>query len=275
MTTMPAASDDSSPSRSWALVTGASSGIGAAIAVELARRGHDVILVGRNEIRLHEVATRLERDHGARFKVFAQDITQPNGCKEILEHLSAEGLKPSVLVNNAGFAVHGDFTETDLDCELALIDLQIKALITCTKSLLPEMVRRREGYVLNVGSVYCFFPVAWQSVYAASKAFMLSFSDSLRTELYRTGVTVTVVCPGVTRTRFRKRVGLEEQTWPRAMEPDEVAAAACEALFERRNLVIPGTLNRFYVTASRLLPRRMFMLFARGVNNLRGLGARP
>lgn len=275
MTTMHADRKNGSRARSWALVTGASSGIGAAIAVELARRGHDVILVGRDGARLNQVAATLARDHGSRCKVFARDLTQPNTCKEILADLDAEELRPNVLVNNAGFAVHGAFTETDVERELALVDLQIKALIIWTKALVPEMVRRREGYVLNVGSVYCFFPVAWQSVYGASKAFMLAFSEALRAELYGTGVTVTVVCPGVTRTRFRKRAGLEERAWARGMEPDAVAAAACKALFERRNLIVPGTLNRFYVIAARLLPRTVFLRFARRVNDMRGLGAQP
>lgn len=272
---MHAAASQGAPPSPWALVTGASSGIGASIASELARRGYDVILVGRDATRLNEVAARLARDHGARCKVFARDIVHPDACREIIGSLSAEGLQPSVLVNNAGFTVHGHFADTNLDSELALVDLQIKALIRWTKSLLPEMVRRRQGYVLNVGSLYCFFPVAWQSVYGASKAFMLSFSEALRSELHGTGVTVTVVCPGVTHTRFHERVGIEERAWPRAMEPDEVASAACKALFEGRSLVIPGALNRFYIRASRLLPRRVFLFCVRGVNSLRGLGARP
>lgn len=274
MTKMVADGGNDSPSRSWALVTGASSGIGAAIAVELARRGHDVVLIGRDETRLNQVAATLARDHQARCKIFAQDLVHPDACKDILGCLDDEGLRPRVLVNNAGFAVHGAFAETDVDRELALVDLQIKVVIALTKALLPEMIRRREGYVLNVGSVYCFFPVAWQSVYGASKAFLLSFSEALHAELHGTGVTVTLACPGVTRTAFRERAGIEEHAWAPGMNPDDVAAAACNALFERRRLVVPGTFNRLSVWASRLLPRRIFLLFARGVNDSRGLGVR-
>ena len=259
--------------RQWALVTGASSGIGMALARELAGRGYDLVLLGRDGGRLTELAEEVRGARGTAARVFAADLSDRGAVHEVRAALEREAIPVSVLVNNAGFGVHGPFAETDLAKELALVDLQIHALLVLTKACLPAMLQRREGKILNVASVYSYAPVPLQSVYAACKAFLLSFSESLAAELEGTGVSVTVLCPGVTATSFRTRAGMREKDSWLSMDAPTVAALACRGLFQNRAVVVPGGINRLYVLASRIVPRRLAALLTRQVNRRRGLGA--
>lgn len=261
------------PSRSWALVTGASSGIGMALARELAHRGYHLVLLGRDEEQLGQLAQELAGAHQTAARVFAKDLSNPAAVHEIRNALERDDLPISVLVNNAGFGVHGRFTETDLERELALVNLQVHTLLILTKACVPGMVRRRAGRILNVASVYAYSPVPLQSVYAACKAFLLSFSESLAAELEGTGVSVTVLCPGLTTTAFRTRAGKREKTSWLSMDAQTVAAIACRGLFQNKPVVVPGTINHLYVLASRVLPRRLLASVIRQVNRSRGLGA--
>ncbi len=261
------------PRRPWALVTGASSGIGMALARELAQRGYDLVLLGRDEGQLAQLAQDLARAHQAAARVFAGDLSQPAAAHAVRAALEREDFPVSVLVNNAGFGVHGRFAQTDLEAELALVNLQVQALLILTKACLPGMLRRRDGRILNVASVYAYGPVPLQSVYAAGKAFMLSFSEALAAELEATGVSVTVLCPGITTTAFRTRAGMREKDSWLAMDAQTVAALACRGLFRNEAVVIPGALNRLYVLASRCLPRRVLAALTRRLNRRRGLGA--
>jgi short-subunit dehydrogenase len=257
----------------WALVTGASSGIGMELARELARRGHHLVLLGRDEPRLARLSREVAETHGAAARIFARDLSNPAAVVEICEALEGEGLPVSVLVNNAGFGVYGPFAQTRLEQELALVNLQVHALVILTKACLPGMLRRREGKILNVASVYAYTPVPQQSVYAACKSFMLSFSESLAAELEGTGVSVTVLCPGITATAFRTRSGKHEKLSWLSMDAQTVAAIACRGLFRNKPVVVPGTINRLYVLGAGLLPRRLLVSLTRQVNRLRGLGA--
>jgi short-subunit dehydrogenase len=254
-------------------VTGASSGIGMALARELAQRRYDLILLGRDQEKLAQLAQELARTHQTTAKVFARDLSHPATVHEIQAALEREDIPISVLVNNAGYGIHGPFTETDLQRELALIHLQIHAMLILTKACLAGMVRRREGKILNVASLYAYSPVPLQSVYAASKAFMLSFSESLAAELEGTGVSVTVLCPGITTTAFRTRAGVPDKKSWLAMDPEAVASIACRGLFTGKAVVIPGAINHLYVFASRVMPRRLIARVTRHVNRRRGLGA--
>lgn len=261
------------PRRRWALVTGASSGIGMALARDLAQRGYDLVLLGRDAGGLARLAGELAAAHGTAARVFPRDLSDPAAAHEIRAALEREALPISVLVNNAGFGVHGRFADSDLERELALVNLQIPALLILTKACLAGMLRRREGKILNVASVYAYAPVPLQSVYAACKAFLLSFSESLAAELEGTGVSVTVLCPGITATAFRTRAGMREKASWLSMDARTVAAIACRGLFRNRAVVVPGRINRLYVLAARLVPRRLVALLTRQVNRHRGLGA--
>ena len=258
--------------RQWALVTGASSGIGMALAHELAQRGYHLVLLGRDEERLSHLAQELARSHQTTAKVFARDLSTPAAVQEIRAALEREDIPVSVLVNNAGYGIHGRFTETDLERELALIYLQIHAMLTLTKACLTGMVRRREGKILNVASVYAYSPVPLQSVYAACKAFMLSFSESLAAELEGTGVSVTILCPGITATAFRARAGMREKESWLSLDARTVASIACRGLFKQKAVVVPGIVNSLYVSASKVIPRRVIAWVTAHVNRRRGLG---
>jgi short-subunit dehydrogenase len=255
------------------LVTGASSGIGEALARELARRGHDLVLAARDGAALARLADVLAREHGAAAKVLAGDLSDPAGARAVGAALERERIPVAVLVNNAGFGVHGPFARTELDRELALVNLQVHAPLILTKACLPGMLRRREGRILNVASVYSYAPVPQQAVYAAGKAFLLSFSESLAAELEGTGVSVTVLCPGITATAFRTRAGLPEKASRLSMDPRTVAAIACQGLFRNRAVVVPGAANALYVLAAKVVPRRVIASLTRRLNRRRGLGA--
>ncbi len=259
------------PSRPWALITGASSGIGEALAWELARRGHDLVVVARDGERLAELARRLAEAHGASVKVLPRDLSDPGAARALAASLEGEQIPLSVLVNNAGFGVHGPFVATDLARELALVRLQIDASLVLTKACLPGMIRRGDGKILNVASVYSYAPVPEQAVYAACKAFLLSFSRCLAAELRGSGVSVTALCPGITATAFRSRAGLAEKATRLSMDPRAVASIACRGLFQGKPVVVPGAVNGLYVLASRVLPPRVMASVTGRVNRRRGL----
>ena len=185
------------------LITGASSGIGKALALEFARRRYSVVLVARNEVALRELADLCKREGkregeseaGAKTSIFACDLASPDSPAEIRRWLDAQGIVVDVLVNNAGFTEHGPFTKTDLAREKSMVELQIQTPLALVKSLLPGMIARRKGGILTIASVYSFFPAPEQAVYAACKSFLLSFSEALAVELQGTGVQITTVCP--------------------------------------------------------------------------------
>jgi hypothetical protein len=257
--------------RQWALITGASSGIGEALAWELARRGHDLVAVARDGERLGQLARQLAEAHGATVRVITGDLSDPAAAHAVAAAVEGEQIPVTVLVNNAGFGVHGPFAATDLGRELALVRLQVDASLTLTKACLPGMIRRGDGRILNVASVYSYAPVAGQAVYAACKAFLLSFSRSLGAELRGSGVSVTVVCPGITATAFRGRAGLAEKPTRFSMHPRAVASIACRGLFRGKAVVVPGAVNGLYVLASQVLPQRVMASVTGRVNRRRGL----
>jgi short-subunit dehydrogenase len=245
--------------RDLALVTGASSGIGRDIAIVLARKKYDLVLVARREAALSEVASRLEKEHGVTAHVIAADLAAAGAADSLVEKLSTRSLTVDVLVNNAGYGLYGKVTDTDPDAELAMVQLNVVALYRLSKLLLPGMVARKRGRILNVASTAAFYSGPYMAVYFATKAFVLAFSEALDEELAGSGVTVTCLCPGPTATAFREVAGsTNSKAAERPQEPSmPVAEAGVEAMLAGERLYIPGAKNRFETSVPRLLPRRM------------------
>ncbi len=245
--------------RHLALVTGASNGIGRDIATVLAQRNHDLVLVARREAVLLDVATKLEKQHGVAAHVISADLAATDAADRLVEKLSARSLTVDVLVNNAGYGLYGKVIDTNADAELAMIQLNVVALYRLTKLLVPGMVARKRGRIMNVASTAAFFSGAYMAVYFATKAFVLSLSEALDEELAGSGVTVTCLCPGPTATAFREVAGsTKSKAAERPQEPSmPVAEAGVDAMLNGVRLYIPGAKNRFETSMARLLPRRM------------------
>lgn len=244
--------------RPTALVTGASSGIGLDLARELAKNGHDVVLVARTASRLQGVAAELQKS-GVTAQVIAADLSRPSEAEEIVSELKRRNLDIEVLVNNAGYGLTGPFAENDLQRELGMIQVNIVALTHLTKLLLRPMVARRRGRILNVASTAAFQPGPLMAVYYATKAYVLSFSEALADELRNSGVTVTTLCPGPTRTGFAEIAKMTESrlfTMMRPMSSEDVARAGYRGMMSGKRLVIPGAKNKLLVQSLRVSPRR-------------------
>jgi short-subunit dehydrogenase len=242
-----------------ALVTGASMGIGVDIAAVLAEKGHDLILVARSADKLQAVATELSTKHGITAHVLVVDLAAPGGADKVADEVISRGWVLDVLVNNAGYGLFGALTETDPADELNMIQLNVVALYRLTKRLLPAMVARRTGYILNAASTAAFFSGPFMAVYYATKNFVLAFSEGLDEELKGTGVHVTCLCPGPTVSEFRKRAKTDRSKLTRRGQVPSrpVAEEGVAGMFSGKRLVIPGAKNRFETTLARLLPRTM------------------
>lgn len=248
------------PERQTALITGASGGIGEALARRLARGGHDLVLVARTESKLQALADELARRHGVSARAMAHDLADPESPRRLVEQLAAAGLRVDILVNNAGFATYGPFAELDLDGELRMLQVNIVTLTHLTRLLLPGMIARGRGRVLNVASTAAFMPGPLMAVYYASKAFVLSFSEALGNELQGSGVTVTALCPGPTSTGFQARAQMERSrlvSGRKIMDVETVAEAGYAGMLRGRPLVIPGLMNRVQAFLPRLIPRSL------------------
>ena len=251
-----------------ALVTGASSGIGLELATLLARDRHNLVFVARRRDRLEAIGRGLTEEIGVSVAILAHDLAQPEAPPAIAHELAERGLAIDILVNNAGFGVYGPFTETPLEKELAMIEVNVTALTHLTKLLLPGMIQRRRGRILNVASTAAFQPGPLMAVYYATKAYVLSFTEALANELAGSGVTVTALCPGPTVTEFQKEAGLEMTRLfrsPLVMQAPEVARAGYEGMLRGKPIVIPGAGNRALVQALRVSPRRLVTAIARRI----------
>lgn len=243
------------PQRPVALVTGASAGIGRSIAQILAREGYDLVLVARREADLRALASELE-GHGASSRVLAADLTAPDAAAKVVAEVGADGI--DALVNNAGFGGHGAFADRPRDDDLRMVALNVTALTDLTKLVLPAMVARGSGRILNVASTAAFQPGPFMAVYYATKAYVLSLSEALAEEVRGTGVTVTCLCPGVTTTEFQQVAGVEDvplTKGPLSMSAEAVAEAGVRGMLRGKRLVIPGAHNKVGVQAVRLSPR--------------------
>jgi short-subunit dehydrogenase len=257
-------------SASWAIITGASSGIGKALAFEFAAGGFNLLLIARNEAALAEVAAECQAKHHIKTEIVAADLACAKSLEELMAMLERTPREFEVLVNNAGFGIHGDFASTDIEQNIELLSVQLTAALRLTKAVLPGMIARRTGRILNVASVYSFSPVPFQSVYAACKAFLLSFSTAIQNELGGTGITVTVFCPGVTQTEFRSRAGIGQKSEQSGMTAEAAARIAYVKTLRGKHIVVPGLVNRLYVFVSRLLPVQVVPDLIRFINRRRG-----
>jgi uncharacterized protein len=255
-----------------AVVTGASSGIGAEIARELTRHGHQVVLVARTEGKLTELADEL----GERAHVLATDLSDRSARAALAGRIDALGLVPDILVNNAGLSTLGPVHRSDPEAELNVVEVDVAAVVDLCGRFLPAMVERGTGAVLNVASMAAFQPLPGQATYGAAKAFVLSYTQSLSGELTRTGVTVTALCPGPVDTGFGEAAGFDrhdfETSLPSFMwvSARDVACAGIEGMDAGRVVVIPGALNRPAALFGRLAPRRLLVpLLARQHPGLR------
>ena len=249
---------------STAVVTGASSGIGAELARELARRGHGVTLVARRRERLEQLAAELAGAHGIRAEVVTADLTDEAARKAIASALDDLGLHAGILVNNAGLSTTGPVHAADPDAELRMIRTDVEAVVHLCSLFVPGMVERGSGGILNVASTAAFQPMPGQSGYAASKAFVLSYGYGLRGELKGTGVHCTTLCPGPVETEFAETAGFREDetgALPRFMweSPEAVARCGIDGLDAGRAVAIPGIANRVGAAVAWYTPRPLLV----------------
>jgi len=251
-----------------AVVTGASSGLGAVFARLLAQHGNDVVLVARRREQLTELAAQLHQEHGVETHVIAQDLSAPGGAEALWHELTERGITVDQLINNAGVGTTGAFATADTERELAMLSLNIIALVHLTKLVLPGMIERGSGRILHVGSVAGFLPGPFMADYYATKAFVSSFSQALAYELRGTGVTSTVLCPGPTATEFADTAGVSGSRLfaMGAMRADKVAAIGYKGMQRGKARVIPGWRNKLTVASLRTAPRPMTVSIAARLN---------
>lgn len=242
---------------STALVTGASSGIGRELAKTVARHGHNVVLVARDAPRLNQLGHELETEFGITTKVISKDLSISTSAQEIADELQNERIRIDLLVNNAGFDVYGNFYETDLARELEMIQVNVTSLTQLTKLFLSDMRAQKYGRILNLGSTGSFVSSPLNAVYSATKAYVLSFSEAIAEELHGTGVTVTVMCPGATKTEFHQRARMERVRLLKfgVMDARTVAETGYKAMMAGKATVVPGLYNKVQVFSARLVPR--------------------
>ena len=250
-----------------ALVTGASSGIGAELAKLCAADGYNLVLVARREDRLAQLAATLAGTHGIQARVLAADLADPAAPPVIFAQIRGEPI--DILINNAGFGLAGPFRQTDWAAESRLLQVNVVALAHLTKLCVPDMVARRTGRILNVASTAAFVPGPFMAMYYASKAFVVSFSHAVASELKGTGVTVTVLCPGPTRTEFEAVAGLGETNLFRGatMTAADTAREGYAAMMAGKAEWIAGARNRWMIRGTRLAPRTILAEVARRLNS--------
>ena len=239
-----------------ALITGGSSGIGFELAKIFGKNNYNLILIASNKEKLEKSAEELT-NNGFAVQTIAKDLSDPASPALIYKHLKTEGISIDVLVNNAGFSNYGPFSETNLELELSEIQVNIASLTHLTKLFVRDMVKNRDGKILNVASIAAFIPGPLMAVYYASKAYVLSFSEALNEELSGTGVHVTALCPGPTDTGFAARGGVQDSPLfqGKNLEASFVAQSAFDGLMNNQAVVIPGLKNKLMIQALRLVPR--------------------
>jgi short-subunit dehydrogenase len=239
------------------LITGASSGIGLELAKCFAADGCRLILVARNQDALEKLAEELRRKNKIEAVVIPADLSLPETPRQIFEKLSAQNIFVDVLVNNAGFGAHGSFAEISLPRQLEMLQVNIAALTELTGLFLPEMIRRKRGGILNVGSVAGFLPGPGMTVYYATKAFVLSFTEALAEELAGTGLKISVLCPGPTESNFGNvaRGKKVRQLQTGKMSAEAVAKFGHRAFHDGKIIAVPGIQNKFFIFLNWILPR--------------------
>jgi short-subunit dehydrogenase len=243
--------------RPVAIITGASDGIGAELARVFSRNGHEVMLVARRRDKLEDLANYIESSCGKRPIVVALDLSGPEAIEELSINIAQAGVTVKYLVNNAGFGIFGCVTQLSPDEQLAMLDLNTRALTALTLRFLPEIILLRGG-IMNVASTAAFIPVPGGAVYAATKAYVASFSEALSEELRSSGVKVSCLCPGPVATGFQARAGIKmPDKMPGLLSVDEVARQGYKGLMTSKLIVIPGFANKLMSFIAGVMPRRM------------------
>lgn len=251
------------------LVTGASEGIGFELCKLLAKDGCKLVLSARNEERLKERQKFLHDTYQAHSEIIVRDLSETGASKAIVDELNARGITIDVLINNAGFGAHGRFEKVGLDVHQRMMQVNIVALTELTQLLLPGMIARKNGHIVNVASVAGFVPGPGMAVYYATKAYVVSISEALAAELEGTGVKVSVLCPGPTATEFQKRAGLSESrlfNLTKPMTAEEVARQCIDGMKSGQVTIINGALNQMMVSSVRFVPRQVVAKMVRKIN---------
>ncbi|HEY7501805.1 MAG TPA: SDR family oxidoreductase [Vicinamibacterales bacterium] len=252
-----------------ALVTGASGGIGEDLARLIAANGDNVVLVARSAGKLQALADELSRAHTIVASVLTADLSLPGAGEDVANRLAGRGVTVDILVNNAGFGTFNPFVRDDPRQLADMLQVNVAALTMLTRFLLPGMIERRKGRILNVASTAAFQPGPFMAVYYASKAYVLSLSEALAEETEGTGVTVTCLCPGPTRTGFQERAHIQKTrllSVMSVMTSAEVARAGYDGMMAGRSLVVPGVRNKIGVQSLRFVPRRVATKLVRSLN---------
>lgn len=261
-----------------ALVTGGAGGIGFELCKLMAEDGYNLVIVDMNKAGMNRVAEEIEGRFGIRVTTIVKDLSNPDAAREICDELDARGLEIDLLVNNAGYGLQGAFIEISLADQLKMIQVNVSAVVALTGFLLPRMLRRGGGAILNVASIAAFQAGPYMAAYFASKAFVLSFTEALAKELENTPITVTSLCPPPTDTGFAERANAEKSVAFRRgvmMNCQDVAREAWKGLKAKRVVVLPGLGNKFVIMASRFLPRSTPVAVAGVLNKGRRSGKPP
>ena len=242
------------------LITGASAGIGAALAHEFAAHGHEIVLIARREQALVALADAIAAKGARRPTVLRMDVARIDAARDIAEALAKHGLEPDIVVNNAGFGLFGTADKLDRAAQLAMIDLNVRALTDLSLAFIDSIERRRGG-ILNVASIAGFLPGPGMAVYYATKAYVLSFSEALHRELKARGVRVTALCPGPVPTEFQAHAGISGEVFPRLLirSAERVAREGYRGLAQGRRVVVPGFANKVVAVLTRILPRGLLL----------------
>ncbi len=245
------------------LITGASGGIGECFARQLAARGRNIALVARSEAKLQQLAAELAGAHHIRAEAIAADLSVAGAAAKLVDELNKRGCETDLLVNNAGFGARGEMWKLTLERQSAMLALNINSLVELAYRLLPGMIERRRGGIINVSSTASFQPLPYTTTYSATKAFVTSFSMGLAEELKPYGIRVVTLCPGGTATNFFVAGNYGVRNIPGGMQaPEDVAREALDALDRGGGLVVPRLLNKFSIAVQRLIPRQTVARFA-------------
>ncbi len=250
-----------------ALITGASVGIGRELAFIAAENGYDLALVARDAQALETVAAEVRRKTSRKVDLFPIDLSVPNAAHALMDSVNKADLTIDVLINNAGFGLVGKFWELPEDRQVQMVELNVAALTQLTRLCLPQMISRRAGYIMNLASTAAFQPGPLMSVYYASKAYVVSFSEAIHNEAKGTGVKISCLCPGPTQTEFFKRAGMQKTKLSSgsAMPAAEVAQIGWTAMRAGKSLVVPGRVNALMAFMTRFAPRQLMASVARSL----------
>jgi len=256
------------PQGAFALITGASKGLGKAIAIELAERGYNLILVARSGTALSELSTKLQAAYGVTAHHFAIDLAVITSVDHLINWIQDNGICVSILVNNAGFGLWGKFSSLSIADQLEMSRLNIDAVVKLSHALIPNLQDQQRAYILNISSTAAYQALPTLAIYAATKAFILSFSRALRFELKNTHISVSCLCPGPINTGFATRAGLDafsKMAEKFNMQADEVAKIGLNGMFNNKPEIIPGLANKISAFATRILPKSFIEKTAAGI----------